>query len=63
MSHTPSGAVLFWAALTLIVLYGLGYFLEPLTAHKKASDVAFASFQVLFPALLGLLGIETAKHG
>lgn len=63
ISHVPSNWVLFWASVALLALYLLGYFLEPHADHKKASDVAFASFQLLFPGLLGLLGIETAKHG
>jgi len=62
-SKNPSGWVLFSVALLLIGLYLMGFFLEADTRHAHASAIAFNSFQIAFPGFLGLLGLETAKHG
>jgi hypothetical protein len=62
-SNAPSGWVLFFVTLLLIGLYLTGYFLEGSPSHPQASAMAFNAFQIAFPGFLGLLGIETAKHG
>jgi hypothetical protein len=43
-------------------VFYIGYRLEGSASHAESSKTLLRSFDILFTALLGLLGIETAKQ-
>ena len=51
------------AFLLLLAVFGVALFLGKTPEYAKASDSLLRCFELLFAAILALLGIEDAKHG